>query len=277
MTLRFPQGVLDLSRPVVMGILNVTPDSFYDGGNYSTELESLHRAEQMLKDGAAILDVGGMSSRPGAETVSESEELSRTVPAIERINRHFPEAFISIDTWRASVAAAALDAGAGMVNDISGGKFDNNLWPLVASRQVPYVLMHMQGKPQTMQQHPEYQDVVLDLLDFFIEKTNALHEIGIHEILIDPGFGFGKTLQHNYRLLQEMNLFQRVLQIPIVAGISRKSMICKALGVQPAHALNGTTALHMAALERGASVLRAHDVKEAMEVIRLWEYLDGCA
>jgi dihydropteroate synthase len=272
-TLNCQGRLLDLSRPVVMGILNVTPDSFFDGGRYSGKDAALKQAEKMLAEGAAILDVGGASSRPGAAEVSEKEEIERVIPVIEVIKSHFSEAVISVDTWRAGVAKAAVEAGASLVNDISGGQFDEKMFETVAALGTPYILMHIQGTPATMQQKPHYEDVVLEVLDFFIQKTEKLRALGVKDSVLDPGFGFGKTLEHNYQLLKNLHVFGSVTGLSVLAGISRKSMICKVLKVNPEHALNGTTALHMVALQQGAKILRAHDAKEAMEVIKLWEQL----
>ncbi|TNE59207.1 MAG: dihydropteroate synthase [Bacteroidetes bacterium] len=273
-TLNCKGKLLDLSVPAVMGILNITPDSFYDGGVLSTPDTVLRQAEHMLNTGAAILDIGGVSSRPGAVDVSENEEEKRVLPAIEMVCRHFPEAIISVDTWRAGIAQKALDAGAVMINDISSGKYDSQMYSLVAAGSgIPYVLMHMQGTPQTMQKEPAYRDVVQEVLDFFILEVGRLRALGVRDIVLDPGFGFGKTVEHNFQLLQHLEVFSKVLQLPVLAGISRKSMICKTLGVKPKDALNGTTALHMVALQHGARILRVHDVPEAVEVLRLWQEL----
>ena len=273
-TLNCRGQLLDLSRPVVMGILNVTPDSFFDGGRYTDEVSILKQAEKMYAEGAAILDVGGASSRPGAAEVSEKEELERVIPVIEAIKSHFSETIISIDTWRAGVAKTAVEAGASMVNDISGGQFDAKMFETVAGLGVPYILMHIKGTPDTMQQNPHYEDVVTEVLDFFIEKIEKLRTMGVKDIVLDPGFGFGKTVEHNFQLLKNLHVFGNVTGLPVLAGISRKSMICKVLKVNPEHALNGTTALHVVALQQGAKILRAHDVREAVEVIKLWEMLE---
>lgn len=273
-TLNCRGQLLDLSRPVVMGILNVTPDSFFDGGRYTGVEAALKQAEKMLAEGATILDVGGASSRPGAAEVSEKEELERVIPVIEGIKSHFSEAIISIDTWRASVAKAAAEAGASMVNDISGGQFDARMFETVAVLDTPYILMHIQGTPDTMQQNPHYEDVVSEVLDFFIQKIEKLRALGVKDIVLDPGFGFGKTVEHNYQLLRNLHVFPNVTGLPVLAGISRKSMICKVLKVNPENALNGTTALHMVALQQGAKILRAHDVRAAVEVVKLWEQLE---
>ncbi len=266
--------LLDLSRPIVMGILNITPDSFFDGGKYPDDAAILHQAEKMLREGASILDIGGASSRPGAAEVSESEEMQRILPGIEAIQKNFPNTIISVDTWRASVANAAVQAGASIVNDIAAGNLDPKMYETVAELGVPYILMHMQGTPDTMQQKPHYEDVVTEVLDFFIKKIELLRGFGVIDIVLDPGFGFGKTVEHNYALLKNLHVFQNVLGLPVLAGLSRKSMVCKPLGIKPAEALNGTTALHMVALQQGACILRAHDVREAMEVIKLWQLLE---
>lgn len=269
-TLQCRGRLLDLSTPVVMGILNMTPDSFYDGGRLDSVDAVLRQAEKMLLDGAALLDIGGASSRPGAAEVPEADELKRVVPAIEALSRQFPEALLSIDTWRASVARAAVDAGAVLVNDISAGRLSGGMFAEVARLGVPYVLMHMRGTPQTMQQQPTYSDVVQEVLDFFITEVEQLRSLGLRDIVLDPGFGFGKSVEHNFQLLKNLHVFSTVTGLPVLAGVSRKSMICKVLKVSPEHALNGTTALHMIALQQGVRILRAHDVREAREVIQLW-------
>ena len=258
-----------------MGILNVTPDSFFDGGRYTEDAALLTQVEKMLHEGATLLDIGGASSRPGAAEVSEHEECQRVIPAIESIIRRFPDTLLSVDTWRANVAAEAIGAGAAIINDISGGNMDAAMPQTVAKQMAPYVLMHMQGTPNTMQQNPQYEDVVTEVLDFFIQKVKALQQAGVREIILDPGFGFGKSVAHNYTLLRHLHVFRAVLDLPVLAGISRKSMICKPLKVNPADALNGTTALHMVALQQGVSILRAHDVREAMEVIQLYQLVAG--
>jgi dihydropteroate synthase len=254
-----------------MGILNTTPDSFYAGSRIPDVSALLDQAGAMLADGARILDIGGASSRPGAADVPEAAEIRRVAPAVQALTTAFPEAIVSVDTWRAAVAKEALDAGARIVNDISAGRMDKDLWDTLAGAGVPYVLMHMQGTPQTMQAQPFYADVVQEVLDFFIQQVARLRARGIQDIILDPGFGFGKTLEHNYRLLDQLDVFQTVLELPVLAGLSRKSMICKALRVSPEAALNGTTALHVVALQKGAKILRAHDVREAREVIELHE------
>lgn len=266
--------LIELRQPKIMGILNVTPDSFFDGGKWNSKDAALQQAEQMLKEGATFLDIGGMSSRPGAEAVSVEEELRRVLPVVEAIHEAFPQAVISVDTYRSKVAKEAVAAGAQLINDISAGRFDEDLLPTVAELKVPYILMHMQGTPKTMQQQPQYTDLIQDLYDFFIEKTQACKALGIEELLLDVGFGFGKTVAHNYALLQNMRVFES-LGYPILAGVSRKSMICKTLKCEPASALNGTTALHVIALQQGAKILRVHDVAPAQEVLLLWQQAEA--
>jgi len=275
-TLNCGGKLIDLSTPQLMAIINVTPDSFYDGGLLKNEKNLLSHAEQMLKEGAAIIDVGGMSSRPGSTPVAEDEELGRVIPAITAIHKNFPTAIISVDTWRSVVAKEAVVSGASMVNDISAGTLDPPLWQSVAALKVPYVLMHMQGNPMTMQQEPFYEDVLKEVVDFFKIKILELNAIGIHDILLDPGFGFGKTVEHNYQLLQGLSTFG-IFGLPLLVGVSRKSLICKVLKVNPDKALNGTTALNTIALLKGASILRVHDVKEAKEAIELTEELKNAA
>ncbi|MEO6166289.1 MAG: dihydropteroate synthase [Chitinophagales bacterium] len=275
-TLNCRGRTLDLSTPIVMGIINVTPDSFYDGGKLSTEKELLLYAEKMLLEGAAILDVGGASTRPGANEVTAEEELSRVIPAISAISKQFPEAIIAVDTFRSDVLKAAVEYGASISNDISGGEQDINLWKTVAELKVPYVLMHMQGTPATMQSNPQYEEVVKEIFDWMKRKIVQLNELGIHDILLDPGFGFGKTVAHNFRLLHQLSVF-RLFGLPILAGVSRKSMICKVLKVNPERALNGTSVLNAIALLKGAAVLRVHDVKEAKETIQLIQELNAAA
>ncbi len=273
LTLNCRGTLLSLQSPQVMGILNVTPDSFFDGGRYTRQDALLRQAEQMLKEGASILDIGGMSSRPGAEIISVEEELQRVLPSIEALHQAFPEAILSIDTIRGRVAEEAVGAGAAIVNDISAGAFDESMYPTVARLQVPYILMHMKGSPKTMQDNPDYEDVVQTVLDFFIAEVGKLRALDVHDIVLDPGFGFGKTVEHNYQLLKQMHLF-KILDLPLLAGLSRKSMINKVLKTKPEHALNGTTALNMVALQQGAKILRVHDVRPAMEAVKLWQQLE---
>lgn len=261
--------LLDLSKPVVMGILNATPDSFYNKGQDSDIDGILRNAEKMLEEGATILDIGGASTRPGAELINPDEELKRIIPAIEAIVKHFPDAWLSIDTYNAATAKATVEAGVHIVNDVSAGKLDKDMLTTVAQLKVPYIAMHMQGTPQTMQQKPQYDDVVYEIRDSLRQAVDNCEAAGVTDIIIDPGFGFGKTREHNFTLMKGLHTF-RMLGKPILAGISRKGMIWKTLGITPEEALNGTTALHMVALQQGANILRVHDVKEAVEVVRLW-------
>ncbi len=262
--------LLSLDKPRVMGILNVTPDSFYDGGKYTSDRAIMNQVERMLSEGADLIDVGGMSSRPGAVLIDEELEVKRVIPVVRSILTHFPNTLISVDTVRSSVAREAAAAGAVMINDISAGKFDAKMCSTVAELQLPYVLMHMQGSPEDMQHNPEYSQVTVEVLDFFIQKLGELRALGVKDVILDPGFGFGKTVAHNYQLLTNLSAFS-MLDCPVLAGLSRKSMICKVLEVNPSKALNGTTALHMVALQNGARLLRVHDVKEARETISLFE------
>jgi dihydropteroate synthase len=269
-TLNCKGRLLVVDKPKVMGIINVTPDSFYPGSRQQEVDDVLRKAEQMIRDGAAILDIGGQSTRPGSVKLDAGEELKRVLAPIEAIGRNFPEVFISVDTFQASVATAAVQAGASIVNDISAGSLDPAMIETVAALQVPYVLMHMQGTPQNMQDQPHYQDVTKEVLDFMIEKVATLHQAGITDLIIDPGFGFGKTIRHNFELLRNLPVF-RILSCPLLLGISRKATIYKTLGVSAEDSLNGTTVLHTIGLLNGASLLRVHDVKEAVETIRLVE------
>lgn len=270
MTICCKGELLDLSRPRVMGILNCTPDSFYDGGAFWDPYLALRQAEAMLKEGADFIDVGGYSSRPGAPEVPVEEERKRVIPVIEGLVEEFPEARISIDTFRAVVARDALDAGVQLVNDISAGLLDKDMLPLVAARQVPYVMMHMRGTPQVMAKQTAYEDLVTDILYYFSERLSQARLLGITDCIADPGFGFAKTREQNFSLLRSLDAFQ-TLRTPLLVGISRKSMVHQTLGITSGEALNGTTALHMLALEGGANILRVHDVKEAVECVRLWE------
>jgi len=258
-----------LETPWVMGIINITPDSFYEESRVAKEDDLLRRAEKMIAEGASILDVGGYSSRPGADDVDEQTERRRVIPAIALLHRHFPEIPLSVDTFRAKIAREAVQAGACMINDISGGQLDGYMFETVAALQVPYILMHMKGTPRTMQLNPEYDDPVMELNRFFARRISRLHALGVNDIWIDPGFGFGKTLDDNYRILKYADTFLRHGK-PMLIGISRKSMLYKFLGGGPQDMLNATTAVHMLALEKGASVLRVHDVKPAVEAVRLF-------
>lgn len=273
MALNIKRKLIDLPSPKVMGILNFTPDSFFDGGKLSTELEVLAQAEKMLSDGASILDIGGMSSRPGAEIITEEEELKRVLPYLKSLVSQFPAAIISIDTIRAKVADECLQAGAHIVNDISAGRFDDAMISVVTKHKAPVILMHMQGLPADMQKQPQYNNVVTEVMDFFAERVTECRQAGVTDIILDPGFGFGKTVEHNYALLRNLKYFSQ-LNLPVLAGVSRKSMITKPLGIKPADALNGTTAANMIALMNGAKLLRAHDVKEAVECVKIFEQLN---
>lgn len=270
-TLNCKGVLLDLASPIVMGILNVTPDSFFDGGYYTAEKSILTQVEKMLTDGAKIIDIGGMSSRPGAKFIDTATELERVLPALSTIIKHFPGTIISIDTFRSEIAKACVGEGASIINDISGGQYDDTLFETVAAfRDVPFILMHIKGTPDIMQQTPHYDNILEDLLKYFIEKVGQLRELGVKDIVIDPGFGFGKTLDHNYEILRNMHVFQ-IMELPILVGLSRKSMIYKFLDCTAPEALNGTTALHMIALQQGAKIIRAHDVREAVETIKLYQ------
>ncbi len=267
-TLNCKGRLLIIDSPVVMGIINTNPDSFYQGSRYATEQHVLATAEKMLSDGATILDIGGQSTRPGSVQVSVQEELERVVPAIAAVHQNFPQAFISVDTYYSQVAKAAVEAGAHIINDISAGRMDENMLNTVAALKAPYVLMHMQGTQTTMQQNPQYEDVTREVLDFFIQQKAMLLGKGIHDIIIDPGYGFGKTIQHNFTLLKNQAVF-KMLGCPILLGISRKSTIYKTLATNAENALNGTTVLNTIGLLKGACILRVHDVKEAVEAVQL--------
>jgi len=266
--------LIDLSSPKVMGIINVTPDSFYDGGKTVSSSEILFQAETMLNEGATFLDVGGYSSRPGAKDVSEHEELKRLTTAIEVILQRFPEALISVDTFRSNVAKKCIEMGAAIINDISGGTLDLDMMPIAAQLQVPYIMMHMRGTPQTMAGLTQYDNLSKEVLFYFSEKNAHARSLGINDIIADPGFGFSKTRAQNFELLNKLELFDS-LSVPLLVGLSRKSTVYKTLKISPQEALNGTTVLHTIAVLKGASILRVHDVKEAMECIQLIQNLDG--
>ena len=269
-TLNLSGRLLDLGTPAVMGILNITPDSFYESSRFAPNSDEIvQKAGQMLADGAAMLDVGGYSTRPGAAEISEAEECERVLPVIEVLVKNFPEVVISIDTFRAEVARQAVRAGAAMVNDVSGGNLDERMFGTVAGLGVPYVLMHMRGTPQTMTSLNQYEHLVRDILRELAVKLNQLRSLGVADVMVDPGFGFAKNVAQNFELLNELEHFQE-LNAPLLVGLSRKSMIWRKLGVSPAEALNGTTVLNTLALEKGADILRVHDVKEAAEAIELW-------
>ncbi len=264
--------LIDLSLPKVMGILNITPDSFFDGGNYNNPIAILNHVEKMLNEGATFIDVGGYSSRPGAKHISEEEELARILPVIKLLQKEFSKLFISIDTFRSIVAKQCIDLGACMINDISGGNLDTSMFGTVANLQVPYIMMHMQGTPQNMQNKPAYSNVVKEILASFSEKITTLRSLGVNDIITDVGFGFGKILEQNYELLQHLDLFKK-LEVPTLVGLSRKSMLFKPLKINQNNALNATTAANTIALLNGASILRVHDVKEAIETIKIVELL----
>lgn len=273
MTINCKGQLVDLSTPKVMGILNVTPDSFYDGGQYKDETSILNQVERMLNEGSTFIDIGGYSSRPGADNVSETEELKRVIPIVELILKHFPETLISVDTFRSEVAKKSIEAGAAIINDISAGHLDENMIATVGQLGVPYIIMHMKGNPKTMQQQTDYDDLIKDINSYFAERIAKAHGAKINDIIIDPGFGFAKTLEQNYELLNNMQLLKIIVDKPILAGVSRKSMIYKTLSTTSENALNGTTALHMVALQKGAKILRVHDVKEAVECVTLFNQL----
>lgn len=268
-TLNCKGRLLAVDKPLVMGIMNTTPDSFYAGSRYA-EADVLRQAERMITDGAAILDIGGQSTRPGSERISAAEELKRVIHPIQAIHQHFPETVISIDTYYSTVAAEAVAAGASIINDISAGSIDAAIIDTAARLGVPYVLMHLKGTLETMQQEAVYEDVTREVLDFFIQQVARCRQAGIKDIILDPGFGFGKTHRHNLQLLKHLKTLH-LLQLPVLAGLSRKSTIWKTLGITPEESLNGTTVLNTISLLHGAHILRVHDVKEAMEAIKLWE------
>jgi len=268
MTINCKGNLIDINTPKVMGILNLTPDSFYDGGAYKNTTAILNQVEKMLNEGATFIDVGAYSSRPNAQAISIDEEISRIVPIVELLLKTFPEIIVSIDTFRSTVADICLQAGAALINDISAGRLDDLMLKIVAKHQVPYIMMHMKGTPKTMQKSTQYNDLVKDLLFYFSETISAARHLGINDLIIDPGFGFAKTIAQNFELLNNLQLL-KTCDLPILTGVSRKSMIYKTLDTSAQNALNGTTALNMIALQKGASILRVHDVKEAMECVKL--------
>ena len=270
LTLNSKGKLIDLSNPLVMAILNITPDSFYSTSRFQHVDDALRRTEQVLNDGAKMIDLGAYSSRPDAVDISSEEELSRLIPVVNAIHSRFPEAILSVDTFRARVAEEAVAAGAHIINDISAGQLDAEMFNTVAKLKVPYVMMHMKGTPQTMQQNPTYENVVSEVLDYFSQKIAVLKALGVADIIIDPGFGFAKTISHNYQLLQQMESLA-LFELPILVGFSRKSMITKVLENKAADALNGTSILNTISLLKGASILRVHDIKEALECILLTE------
>ena len=272
MTINCKGELIDLKKPKVMGILNLTPDSFFDGGKYKDEASILDQVEFMLDHGAAFIDMGAYSSRPGAAHVPEDEELKRMIPVIDLILKKFPDTLISVDTFRSNVAAESIEHGAAIINDIAAGNLDEAMFDIVAKHQVPYIMMHMKGTPQSMQKEATYNNLINDLRYYFSEKIEEAISKRINDIIIDPGFGFAKTTGQNYTLLNHLDMFQ-TFGLPILIGLSRKSMIYKVLESSPKEALNGTTALHAIALLKGANIIRAHDVKEASECIKLVQAL----
>ncbi|MBP8066466.1 MAG: dihydropteroate synthase [Flavobacterium sp.] len=272
MTINCKGNLLDLSTPKVMGILNTTPDSFFDGGKYKTDADFLTQVEKMLTEGAAIIDVGAYSSRPNAVFVSEAEEIERLTPIVALLTKEFPDIILSIDTFRAAVAKAALENGAAIINDIAAGLLDDNMLNVIAETKAPYIMMHMRGTPQTKATLTHYDDIVKEMIFYFSERIAAARSLGINDIIIDPGFGFAKTLEQNYEVLQKLELFQ-MLEVPLLSAVSRKTMIYKLLETSPQEALNGTTFLNTVSLMKGAKILRVHDVKEAVECITLFEAL----
>jgi len=266
-TLNCKGRLLVIDKPIVMSILNITPDSFY-GGSRVNDAGILNRVEQMLNEGATILDIGGQSTRPGGRQVGAEEELSRIIGSIEGVNKRFPDAIISVDTYHSKVAQEAVSAGAAIINDVSGGTLDPGMLSTVAGLKVPYICMHMKGTPENMQQHATYENVTGEVLDHLIKRSDECKKAGIHDVIIDPGFGFAKNSDHNFRLLRELEVF-KILERPILVGVSRKSTICKTLNITPEKALNGSTVMHTIALLNGADILRVHDVTEAVEAIEL--------
>lgn len=264
--------LIDLATPKVMGILNVTPNSFYDGGKYKNESEIVKQVETMLVDGADFIDIGAYSSKANSEFVSEEEEIARLIPVLKLVLKEFPTTLLSVDTFRSEVAKVAVKSGVSIINDISAGGLDDKMMETIGKLQVPYIMMHMKGTPQTMTQLTQYDDIVKDMLFYFSEKVALARSFGINDLIIDPGFGFAKTVEQNFEIMQKLELF-KVLELPILAGVSRKSMIYKPLDLTPEKALNGTTALNMIALTKGASILRVHDVKEAVECVKLFSLM----
>ena len=272
MTINCKGALIDLKTPKVMGILNVTPDSFFDGGKFKDEKTVLNHVEKMLLEGATFIDIGAYSSKPGADDVSEALELKRITPMVELVLKHFPQTLISIDTFRGKVAKECVERGAAIINDISAGLRDESLLDTVSQLQVPYIMMHMRGTSKTMVKQTDYQNLVQDILLFFSQRLALVREKDINDVIIDPGFGFAKTLVQNYQLIQQLDCL-KVIELPLLVGISRKSMIYKLLGTDAANALNGTSALHMVSLTKGANILRVHDVKEALECVKLHQQL----
>lgn len=272
MVLNFAHNSLSLTTPAVMGILNLTPDSFFDGGKYNSEEKIIAQVEKMLAEGASLIDAGGYSTRPGAADIPKAEELERVVPVIALLRKRFPSLIISVDTFRSRVAHEAVKAGADLVNDISGGTLDERMLETVASLNVPYIMMHIKGSPQTMQQQADYTDVFAEVMDYFVHRINLAISKGVRQLIIDPGFGFAKSTEHNYLLLGRLREFKK-LGFPLLAGVSRKSMVNRVIGTKAEHALNGTTVVNTLALLNGADILRVHDVKEAVEAVKIVSFV----
>lgn len=274
MTINCKGKLVDLSKPKVMGILNITPNSFFDGGKYTSDDEIIAKVEKMLNEGATFIDVGAYSSKPSAEYVSEEEELNRILPVVQLLVNKFPDILLSIDTFRSKVASACIENGAAIINDISAGYLDDKMLEIIAQYQVPYIMMHMRGTPQTMQSLTNYEDVIKEILFYFSEKISQARSLGINDLIVDPGFGFAKTIEQNYEVMQKMQLLHH-LELPILIGISRKSMIYRTLEISADEALNGTTFLNTFALTKGAHILRVHDVAAAVECVKLFEKLNA--
>ena len=268
MTINCKGQIIDLSTPKIMGILNITPNSFYDGGKYSLENNAMMQVEKMLKEGATFIDIGAYSSKPNAEFVSEEQELNRIIPVVKTLIKEFPEALLSIDTFRSTVAQECINNGAALINDISAGSLDEKMMGAIASNNVPYIMMHLRGTPQTMQSQTDYEHLITEMITYFSDKINKARSLGINDLIIDPGFGFAKTTDQNYEILSNLELF-KMLELPILAGVSRKSMIYKTLENTAEDALNGTPVLNTIAITKGANIIRVHDVKEAMECVKL--------
>lgn len=274
MTINCKGQLIDLSTPKVMGILNVTPNSFYDGGKFKSETDVLKQVEKMLTEGATFIDLGAYSSKPNADFVSEEEEIVRIIPIVNLILKNFPDALISIDTFRSKVAELSIENGASIINDISAGSLDDKMFKVIAKHNVPYIMMHLRGTPQTMQNFTDYENIVKEILFYFSQKVATARSFGINDLIVDPGFGFAKTTDQNFEVLQKLELFQ-MLELPLLVGVSRKSMIYKTLQNNPSEALNGTTVLNTIALNKGANILRVHDVNEAVQCVTLFNKLNS--
>lgn len=266
--------LINLDKPLVMGILNITEDSFFDGGKHNSEKEWLIQTEKMLSEGADIIDIGAASTRPGAKLITQPEEITIIQKVIKSIRKEFPESILSVDTYNSKVAEVAVENGTDIINDISGGDIDKEMFTTIARLKVPYILMHIKGTPENMQQNPHYENLIQEIMLYFSERVNKLRLLGVNDIIIDPGFGFGKNLEDNYKLMNELEVFH-FFELPILVGISRKSMINKVLQTNPSEALNGTTVLNTIALQKGAKILRVHDVKEAVETLKILNMLNN--